>query len=237
MNHRLLINSLIVITFLFWWAFLNNEFIIRMWIGYIPILIARHLNTAHTSLSNQIKTINTHYLTLPLIIILLRSIIQQISVGERSHIILGWTGLLIASVMLNTKLISEQTLVFGQRVMDIEDIAMLVSVLCGLRIVQTYWYMGTVRLYLAASVWAWLVFTIVHSLFYKNPKRLLTLPYFMILSIVSLSTLVWGIGSTIINKYADITLQKAKIIQAKEVLPTWFPPELWPKLMTGDSGQ
>ncbi|MFA7285129.1 MAG: hypothetical protein WC004_04910 [Candidatus Absconditabacterales bacterium] len=211
----------------------DNLWLTRTGAALILPLIVSWVKTQEYPFIKTLKTINTRYITLPLFIITLWMILQNITQGARSHTLLARISLLISSIQLN---ISMPTigLMFGPKTMTDEDAAMIISFMTGVWITQTYWFSDPLWLYIAASTGTWIVFTVLHTVFYKNPDRLVSLPYFLVITVISVSACLRSIGSFIVQEYSETTIQEAKIQEGKLTLPNWFPPEPGPKIVSGE---
>jgi len=224
----------LIITCFFWWYYIDNQIMSITARSASAVWVFWYSNNTNNPFSKRLSYINIQYISLILTVVMLRKVMGFIGwYGfELSSIawIVGW----IASIVNNPGILQNNKVSFANHIVDTEAMITILSLLFG-RLIQHYRFEQATALYMVTTAVMRLSAVVLHGLAYQNHQRLRSRPFFMVISVLFLSTLLWSIASFSVNKYTETTLAKAKVIEAKSILPNWFPPQLWPKLMTGSN--
>ena len=234
MSPKRLIFLALIITCLFWWYNIDNQILIVLGRSLSILWAFQYVKSANDPFAQWLRKLNTDYLCLVLSIVLVYKGLNIVWWYDFEFSTIIRLVARIASISINQQLLIQNKLYFGDRIVDKEGLIMIVSVLLGSRLIQHYRFQDPNTLYLFVT-WAMRIgITVLHLLAYQDHKRLRSRPYFMVISVLFLSSCLRGFGSMILYKYSETSIAKAKIIEAKPQLPNRFPPQLGPKLMSGD---
>lgn len=111
----------------------------------------------------------------------------------------------------------------------------ILSIICSISIIvlSIQWYLNNSlsSIYLIIGIVA--LFCSAHLLLFGDIRRLIYYPFFWLFVWLSIIWILWYIGWTFMDRYAIISLEKARIQDAKlNTTSNWHPPLMGPQIVS-----